>query len=65
MSTKNFRKYLKDIAEETTSGDIATVDTKLDLTQRYEKHKCKGKKCKAHKKYNCIICEENEDSKWN
>lgn len=62
----SFKEYLKDLAEETTSADIATVDNKLDLTQRYQKHKCeKGKKCKAHKKPNCIICENLEESKWN
>lgn len=53
-----FSKYLKGIAEETTSADIATVDTKLDMTRRYEKHKSqKGKKCKQHKQFNCEICE--------
>lgn len=61
----SFKKYLKDMAEETTAGDIATVSTKLDLSKKHQKHQCKGKKCKTHKKINCIICEENEDSKWN
>ena len=56
-----FRKYLKDITEETTSGDIATVDNKLDLVRRPEKHLQKGKKCKDHKRLNCQECEE---SKW-
>lgn len=53
-----FKKYLE---EETTAGDIATVDVKLDMAQRYERHKEKGKRCKKHKKYDCEICEEQ---KW-
>jgi hypothetical protein len=56
-----FKKYLRDLAEETTSADIATVDTKLDMVKRYEKHSQKGKKCKKHKTVNCPIC---ESEKW-
>lgn len=56
-----FKKYLKGLAEETTSADIATVDNKLDMVRRYEKHQNKGKKCKAHKKFNCEICENEKD----
>jgi hypothetical protein len=56
-----FKKYLKDLAEETTSADIASVDNKLDMVQRYEKHSQKGKKCKTHKKVNCEKC---ESEKW-
>jgi len=52
-----FKKYLKKLAEETTSADIATVDTKLDMTKRH-KHLQKGKRCKQHKELNCEICEE-------
>ena len=52
-----FKKFLKGLSEETTSGDIATVDTKLDMTRR-QKHLEKGKKCKKHKQLNCEICEE-------
>lgn len=29
-----FKEFLEEITEETTSGDIATVDTKLDLVKR-------------------------------
>jgi hypothetical protein len=43
-----FKKYLKDLEEETTSADIATVDTKLDMSN--------AKKCKKHKKFNCHSC---------
>lgn len=60
-----FGKYLKDLAEETTAADIATVDTKLDLVKRHEKHAHKGKKCKKHKKFNCEICEEMNENHWN
>lgn len=51
-----FKKYLKTISEEegvasgTTSADIATVDTKLDLTARM-KHLQKGKKCKKNTRF--------------
>ncbi len=38
----DFKKFLKEIREETTSADIATVDTKLDLVKR-PKHLEKGK----------------------
>jgi len=44
----NFRDYLNNIKEETTSADIATVDTKLDMS--------KQNKCKRHRKFNCKIC---------
>jgi hypothetical protein len=54
----DFRKLLKDIQEETTSGDIATVDTKLDIVKRG-----KGKKCKLHKAVNCDKC--LNENKWN
>lgn len=60
-----FKKYLRDLAEETTSADIATVDNKLDMVKRYEKHSQKGKKCKEHKKYNCPICEAEHEEYWN
>ncbi len=56
----SFKKYLKDIAEETTSADIATVDNKIELSRRHEKHQCKGKKCAEHKKVNCIICNDSK-----
>lgn len=51
---KSFREFLE---EETVSGDIATVDTPL---VRRNKHLSKGKKCKKHKKMNCITCEEEK-----
>lgn len=54
-----FKKYLKDLAEETTAADIASVDTKLDMVSRpRNKHLEKGKKCKKHKELDCAICEE-------
>lgn len=61
------RTYLEDIGlyEDggTTSGDIATVTSKMDLVKR-NKHLEKGKKCRKHGKLNCEICGDNED-KWN
>ena len=30
----SFKDFLEELKEETTSGDIATVDTKLDLVKR-------------------------------
>lgn len=60
-----FKRFLYEegeAAQGTTSADIATVDNKLDMVRRYEKHANKGKKCKKHKKYNCEIC---ESEKWN
>lgn len=59
-----FKKYLKGLAEETTTADIATVDTKLDMAKRYEKHAAKGKKCKKHKRVNCPICEAEMEDSW-
>lgn len=58
-----FKKYLKDLAEETTTADIATVDTKLDMVRR-QKHLEKGKKCKKHKVLNCEQCEDLNESKY-
>lgn len=60
-----FKKYLKGLAEETTTADIATVDNKLDMVKRYEKHSQKGKKCKKHKVFNCTICEAEHEESWN
>ena len=57
-----FGQYLQDLAEETNSADIATVDNKLDMTRR-NKHIAKGKRCKAHKALNCEECEELKESK--
>ena len=51
-----FKKFLAALAEETTSGDIASVDTKLDLVKRQDKHLAKGKRCKKHKLLNCEEC---------
>jgi hypothetical protein len=56
-----FKNYLNDMKEETTSGDIATVDTKLDTKldpNRRQKHLDKGKKCKTHRIVNCEDCED-------
>lgn len=59
-----YRKYLKTLGEETTSADIATVDTKLDMVKR-QKHLEKGKRCKKHKRLNCEICEQEiNESNW-
>lgn len=55
----DFKKFIKELREETASGDIATVDAKLDLVKR-QKHLEKGKKCKKHKRFNCLECLENE-----
>jgi hypothetical protein len=60
----SFKKFLKDIQEETGVGDIASVDNKLGMTKR-QKHLDKGKKCKKHKVLNCETCEMEEDSKYN
>lgn len=56
MTKRGFKKFLE---EETVSGDIATVDSKLDLTRR-NKHLSKGKKCKKHKRVNCEACEQEK-----
>jgi hypothetical protein len=58
-----FGKYLRKLAEETTAADIATVDTKLDMTRR-QKHLEKGKKCKKHKVLNCAECEDINENKF-
>lgn len=60
----SFKKFLKNMQEETTTGDIAGVETKLGMTKR-QKHLDKGKKCKKHKVLNCESCEIEEDSKYN
>ena len=58
-----YKKFSKFLDEETTSGDIATVDTKLDMTKR-PKHLQKGKKCKKHHKLNCDVCESKLEEKY-
>jgi hypothetical protein len=57
MNKNSFKRYLKDIAEEVTSADIATVDNKLNLIKR-PKRLQKGKKCKLHKRLNCKRCQD-------
>lgn len=59
MKQGKFKNFLNGLEEETTSGDIASVDNKLDMIKRYEKHQHKGKKCKKHKQFDCQICEED------
>lgn len=60
-----FRSFLENLKEETTSGDIATVDNKMDFVRR-NKHLEKGKKCTTHKRLNCNICNDDlENKKWN
>jgi len=53
-----FKKFLDKLKEETTSGDIAGVDSKLDLIKR-PKHLNKGKRCALHKELNCEECNHN------
>lgn len=66
-----FRDFLREEGEATstsgtTSADIATVDTKLDLVKRpKQKHLVKGHKCKKHGRVNCHECEDLTESKWN
>ena len=58
----DFRKLIKeihDLQEETTSGDIATVDNKLG--SKPVRNLVKGKKCKKHKRVNCLECSEDAD----
>jgi len=56
----SFKKFLEEEeAAGTTSGDIATVDTKLGMSRRKQ---VKGKKCKAHKRPNCEECAEMRES---
>ena len=57
-----FRKYLD---EETTAGDIASVDSRVGDVVRRPKHLEKGKKCIKHKRLNCKECDVNNESKWN
>lgn len=57
----SFKDYLD---EETTSGDIATVDTKLGVDVPKNKHLSKGKKCKTHKRLNCEKCALEEENKY-
>lgn len=49
-----FKEFLKGLEEVTTSADIATVDTKLDMTRR-------PKPCKKHNVIDCELC--NKDKK--
>lgn len=55
-----FKNFLTKLQEETTAGDIASVEKKLDLSRRHEKHVKNGKKCKAHKVVDCEECVEEE-----
>lgn len=56
----NFRKLLKDLQEEVTSGDIATVDSKLG-SKPMRHRDGSGKKCKKHKRLNCEECKKDKD----
>lgn len=60
MSRQSFKQFL---SEEMTSGEIADVESKLEVSRM--KHLDKGKKCKKHKRANCEICQDLEDSKYN
>lgn len=57
---KSFKRFFN---EETTAGDIASVDTKLEL-KRKPKHLSKGKKCQKHGKVNCEICAAEKEHKY-
>lgn len=69
MSKGQFRKYLENhgLYEDdagTSSGDIATYTSKLDLVGR-TKHLEKGKKCTKHGIRNCQKCADDaEEGKW-
>lgn len=60
--SKNHMSFKDFFNEETTAGDIASVDTKLDM--RTPKHLSKGKKCRKHKKINCSVCSAEKESKY-
>jgi hypothetical protein len=68
MSKGNFRKYVDKIQEETTAGDIASVDNIINLGKDRESFKGKdnkGKKCRIHNRLICKICQEDlEESRW-
>jgi len=53
MKFKDF--YEKYLSEMTTSGDIATVDNKLNSSPVK-----KPKFCKVHKKKDCKVCSEKD-----
>ena len=53
-----FKNFLKDIQEETVSGDIATVDTKIGSKPLRHQGKT-GKKCRAHKRVGCLDCQRD------
>lgn len=57
----SFKQFLR---EETTSADIAGVETKLSMSRRSNKQE-KGKRCKKHKRTNCEDCSKYEDNKYN
>ena len=57
----SFRKHYN----ETDSSDIESTETKLCADEVVQKRMNKGKKCKMHKRYNCQICQDFEDSKYN
>lgn len=57
-----FKNFYRELYEETTSGDIATVDTKLVLSKKHPKRLQKNKKCKKHNILNCPIC--TPENKW-
>lgn len=71
MAKGQFRTYLEqnglyedDASAGTSSGDIATYTSKLDLVGR-TKHLEKGKKCSRHGVRNCQKCaDEVENGKW-
>ncbi len=70
MAKNQFRKYLEQngLYEDdtgTSSGDVATFTSKLDMVGR-TKHLEKGKKCSSHGIRNCQKCaDEAENGKWN
>lgn len=51
-----FQNFLKDLQEETTAGDIASVDSKLG-----DKAVKRAKPCKEHNEINCKICSKKDN----
>ena len=51
-----FKNFLKDLDEEMTSGDVASVDSRLGDKPARTQGKHKGKRCKIHKRFDCLDC---------
>lgn len=46
-----YKNYLQELV---AAGDIAPVDSKINMVRRQ-----KGKKCKKHKRLNCQECQKD------